>query len=74
MKDTITDHAVLRWIERRYGVDVEGEREKIRRIATPYLAMKNIIVKRDGLKFCIRDGHLVTILLGDMVTTTRLPA
>lgn len=67
MKDPVTDHAVLRWIERRYGIDVEAEREKIRYAVNPYLSL-NTVLQRDGMKFCIRNGYVVTVLSGDMGT------
>ncbi len=67
MKDPITDHAVLRWIERRYGIDVEAEREKIRTAVGPYLKL-NVVLTRDGMKFCIRDGYVKTVLTSQMPT------
>ena len=74
MKDTITDHAVLCWIERRYGVDVEAEREKLRHIVSPYLDLHTINITRDGLKFCIRNSFLVTVLTAEMNGRTGLNA
>lgn len=74
-RDVITDHAVLRFIERRYGLDVEAEREKVRKIVTPYLTLKTTVLKTGSLKFILRDGYCVTVLAGDMATAkTREPA
>lgn len=64
----VSDHAVLRWLERRYGLNVEAERQKIELITKAGRAAGAKVIKSDGVKFCIREGHVVTVLEGTMTT------
>lgn len=59
----LSDHALLRYLERVKGIDVEGAR---REIMTPGIvaAVKALAtsVLVNGAKFLVRDGTIVTIM------------
>lgn len=62
-KPIVTDHAVLRYLERKGLINVPKVRKKI--MSKP---LKNSIRQgasgyiKDGLKYVIQDGRVVTIL------------
>ncbi|WP_293875533.1 MULTISPECIES: hypothetical protein [unclassified Sphingomonas] len=60
----ISDHAVLRFIERVYGVDIEKVRAEMN---TPALASAvefgaRCLIGRHGERLVIRDGIVVTVI------------
>lgn len=61
---SISDHAVLRYLERVKGVDVERLRSEMN---TPNLAVADafgapVLIGRDGERLVIRDGVVVTVI------------
>jgi hypothetical protein len=68
---SVSDHAVLRWLERRYGFDVEGERKKIDGFCDAALRAGAKVVKVEGVQFVLKNGRVITTLDGDMATTPR---
>lgn len=67
-KISVTDHAVLRWMERAYEIDIEAVRRKIRErveraveIAAKLDGEGTVTVSVDGLRFVVRSGTVVTI-------------
>lgn len=47
----VTDHAVLRYLERAMGFDIEGVREHIKAICTPAAAIGATCLRAEGVKF-----------------------
>ena len=41
-KKIITDHALLRWLEREHEIEVEWFRERLREEVEPFLRMKSV--------------------------------
>ncbi len=71
----ITDHAVLRYLERGLGVDVAGLRRRIARSPSPALALADrpgdgAALICNGLRYCLRRGADGTLT----VTGTRARA
>lgn len=58
----VSDHAVLRWLQRRYGIDVEGERIKIETLTKVSRALGAKAHSIDGVTFVLREGYVVTTL------------
>ena len=59
----VTDHAVVRYLERVHGVDIEGLRRRIGRIAD--LAAEETVpcrVLSDGMAYQISGGRVVTVI------------
>ena len=60
----ISDHAVLRFLERVKGVDIEAVRAEMQ---TPALTLADefgapFLIGRNGERLAIRDGIVVTVL------------
>lgn len=60
----VSDHAVLRYLERVKGVDVERIRAEMN---SPALALADtfgapVLIGRDGERLVIRDGVVVTVI------------
>ena len=63
-----TDHALLRYLERAEGIDIEGFRQCLEdALNTPRLRQvidiagnTNFKIKKGGITFCIRGGHVTT--------------
>lgn len=60
----ITDHAVLRFLERVHGVDIDKVRADMQ---SPALAIANtfgcpVLIGRHGERLVIRDGVVVTVI------------
>jgi len=57
----VTDHAVLRYLERAEGVDVEGIRRMIGRRVDRAVAMGACGVQAGGITFRLERGVVVTV-------------
>lgn len=58
VKVLVSDHAVLRFIERHYGVDTEALRKQIATTAYPAAKAGASNFQVDAVKFCLtRDLH-----------------
>jgi hypothetical protein len=61
----VSDHVIIRWLERVRGVDVEAIRREILAEAGPAAAMGAKTVRKAGRTFVIERGCIVTVLHGD---------
>ncbi|GAB6842345.1 hypothetical protein HNR00_003554 [Methylorubrum rhodinum] len=59
---SITDHALLRWLERIHGIDVEGFREKLREEAVASLVAYGDLREADTGTFVVDNGVVITVL------------
>jgi len=64
MTVTISDHAIIRFLERVKGVNIEAIRAEM---ATPTLAKADafgapVLIGRNGERLVIRDGVVVTVI------------
>lgn len=64
MMADITDHAVLRYLERAYGLDVPAVRAEM---DSPALVAAeafgaNIILAKGGVRLVLRSGRVTTVL------------
>lgn len=63
---TVSDHALIRWLERVRGVDFTGLRWELAALLEPKFAgLPNQAVVIDGFRYVIRDGVVTTILSAD---------
>jgi hypothetical protein len=68
----VSDHAVLRWLERAEGLDVEKVRRKIRRLAYNAAEKGANAVKIGGVHIVLdRYGDVTTVLAAEMVPFKR---
>lgn len=58
----ISDHALMRYIERVHGIDVEPLRKEIRAIVADAAAAGAARVKRGGFEYVIQDNTVTTVL------------
>lgn len=64
----ISDHALLRFMERAGGLDVEGLRAAVAAsleraaVAAETIGVRDYSIRADGLVYRIRGGSLVTVL------------
>lgn len=75
----ITDHAVLRWLERVHGLDVEGMRAQLLADIGPLAAMgvalgPRFIVKREEGKYLFHGHTMVTVGSPEMIMYRRWEA
>lgn len=59
---TVTDHAVLRYIERAHGVDVEAIRRHVAELVKRGVARRGDAVVVEGVKFVLRHETVITVL------------
>lgn len=60
----ITDHAIIRYLERVKGVDIDAIRAEMQS-ATLVAAVEfgaKVLIGRNGERFVIRDGVVVTVI------------
>lgn len=57
----VTDHAVLRYLERVQGQPIEQVREHIRKTCEAAAALKATCVRAEGARFEIVDNRVVTV-------------
>ena len=60
----ISDHAVLRYLERVYGFDLEATRNEIAEKSEAAIAMGASAVTVNGVKFKIRNNVVTTVVNG----------
>jgi hypothetical protein len=70
-KPLVTDHALIRWLERRHGIDMEGFRECLTEKVERFAKAGCKSVKMDGLEFRFVNGRLVTVVASDHVMRTN---
>lgn len=58
----VTDHAVLRWLERACGIDVEAVRAAISGCCDRGVDARAQVIVVDQVKFIVVDGVIVTTL------------
>lgn len=58
----VTDHAVVRWLERMNGLDLEGVRAQIADAARPHIGAHERVSLGNGLVMLI-DGHRVVTIM-----------
>lgn len=58
----VTDHCVLRYLERAMGLNVEIVREHILQICSGAAAFGAVSVRAEGVKFEISGGAVVTVV------------
>lgn len=71
---SVPDHAVLRYLERAQGVDIEAVRQHIRALVTNAVAKKGDAVIIEGVKFVLQDNVVVTVIDRRWPTTKALHA
>lgn len=69
----VSDHAVLRWIERVHGIDIELIRQRIRSdlakatVVSGKIGAPKYVVRLGPNRFVVKDGTVVTVLDAGMV-------
>lgn len=58
----VTDHAVLRYIERVGGFDVEAVRQHIAKVCAEAVAAGATTLKHDGIRFTFSTGAVTTVM------------
>lgn len=64
----VSDHAVLRYLERAHGLDVEAVRAHLAGHAVSAVRLGAIAVRIDGVKLVIEDGVIVTVIKAEWPT------
>ena len=73
----VSDHALVRFLERAGGLDIEALRERLTisltraADAAAALGVIDFTVKADGLDYLVCAGVVVTVLPGDARARTR---
>jgi hypothetical protein len=72
----VTDHALIRYIERVHGIDLEDVRAEVARVCEQAAGVSgNVTIRADGHFFECRDGTVVTVTpVGYNRTKRRLMA
>lgn len=60
----VSDHAVVRWLERVLLVDIEAVRKEIARLAAPHVGSRKTVTAAPGIELLI-DGHMVVTAMPD---------
>lgn len=66
----VSDHAVLRYIERKHGVDVDGLRAIISEIVQSAVRAGASKVSHDGMTFVLRNGVVCTVIPGESASAS----
>lgn len=57
----VTEHSILRYLERAKGVDIDGIRRHIRSVCEGPAALSAACVRAEGLRFEIVNNAVVTV-------------
>lgn len=58
----ISDHALLRWLERVHDIDVEHHRSIMEKLAQPFVDVRAFTAEIGGVWFRFADHRVVTVL------------
>ncbi len=58
----VSDHALVRWLERRHGIDMEGFRQQLAAEVRHVAGSGAYSLKTDACTFVFRGDTLVTVL------------
>jgi hypothetical protein len=58
----VSDHAVVRWLERQKGLDLEAVRAEIAAVAQPHIGTAGTVPLGNGLVMLIDGNRVVTIM------------
>lgn len=63
----VSDHALIRWLERVHGIDMEGFREMLRQdvarmIGTIVPATEFTVILGDRTRIAVKGGTVVTVI------------
>lgn len=61
---SVTDHAVLRWLERVQRVDIEAIRQHIWETCAPAVKAGAKCIRADGVKYEFLNGKVITVVPG----------
>ena len=64
--DRVTDQAVLRYLERVHGLDVEGIRDAMAEACARGIVIGAPSIRIDNTRFINCEGRIVTVLSTDM--------
>ena len=64
----ITDHALLRWLERVHGIDVEWMRSQLAAEVAPYVGVGVSRVKRPHVTYCFKGDTFATVIAREEAT------
>lgn len=69
----VTDHAVLRYMERILGFDTEGLRRQIEETCAGALAIGATALHKDGVSYQLHNGRVLTVHArnGQPITATQ---
>lgn len=67
----VSDHAVLRYLERVCGVDIAAVRRTIYAETAPAIAQGAAGVMKDGVRYSIRSGWVTTLYEGRGLAVRR---
>lgn len=59
---SVTDHALLRWLERVHGIDIDFFRQQLLDETRDYIATGAATVRKDGVVYIFKNGKLITVL------------
>ncbi len=69
----VTDHAVLRYLERVCAIDIEAIRQRIYRDVRPALTSGGTGVTVNGIRYRFKGGVVATVLVGPRRPRRELP-
>ena len=68
----VSDHALVRWLERAYGWDMEGLRRELEEIVSDAVSAGATQLRKDGCVFVFADGCLLTVIPAEKGNAARL--
>lgn len=67
----VSDHAVVRWLERAHEVDIEGLREEIARLVEPAVKVGAASITIGNVTFALSGSNVCTVLTSAMRAKKR---
>ncbi|SNY91431.1 hypothetical protein SAMN04515647_1652 [Cohaesibacter sp. ES.047] len=61
--DFVTDHALVRYLERVLEIDLDGVRQQIADETATAIASGAVSMRKNGLRYIFKGGKVITILL-----------
>lgn len=59
---TVTDHALVRWLERVHQMPIETFRKALAETVGPVTGVGEVVVRKEGMKYLVRNDALITVI------------
>lgn len=58
----VSNHALVRWLERVHGLPIETFRQALAETVGPVTGVGELVVRKEGMKYLVRGDTVITVI------------